>query len=172
MVFCCYKYVISEILFSVWTKKRNVQVDNLYDWLPSHWLQITAFKESKSGYRLKRKRWTHKNPVLGKVQRLLFFLDSIHCTGLFLTLLPLRKERAFQWKCSFIFQWSERLYLCGFVCLYVFCRMMGQWGWRYYELMPGTNEILASKHDIVTGQTRALWDRHLCSWQFFRLFYG
>ena len=34
----------------------------------------------------------------------------------------------------------------------------------------GTNEILASiKHGIAKGRTRAIWDRHLDSSQFFRL---
>ena len=39
----------------------------------------------------------------------------------------------------------------------------------YYELMLGTNEILASKHDIAKGQTRTLCDRHIGSSKFFRL---
>ena len=30
------------------------------------------------------------------------------------------------------------------------------YGWRYYELMRGTNEILASTYDIAKGQIRAL----------------
>ena len=38
-----------------------------------------------------------------------------------------------------------------------------------YELMLGTNEILASKHDIAKGQTRTLCDRHIGSSKFFRL---
>ena len=33
--------------------------------------------------------------------------------------------------------------------------------------MLGTNEILASKHDIAKGQRRSLWDLHLGSFQFF-----
>ena len=39
----------------------------------------------------------------------------------------------------------------------------------YYELMLGTNEILASKHDIAKGQTTTLCDRHIGSSKFFRL---
>ena len=39
----------------------------------------------------------------------------------------------------------------------------------YYELMLGTNEILASKRDIAKGQTRTLCDRHIGSSKFFRL---
>ena len=48
-------FVIPEILSSVWTKKRDIQLDNFYNWLPSHCSQITAFKESKSDCRLWRK---------------------------------------------------------------------------------------------------------------------
>ena len=39
----------------------------------------------------------------------------------------------------------------------------------YYELMLGTNEILASKHDIAKGQTTTPCDRHIGSSNFFRL---
>ena len=35
----------------------------------------------------------------------------------------------------------------------------------------GTNEILAS-YDFAKGRTRALWDRHLDSSQFFVFYYG
>ena len=45
------------------------------------------------------------------------------------------------------------------------------YGCRYYELMRGTNEILASNYDIAKGQTRALWDRHLGFSQFCRLLF-
>ena len=38
--------------------------------------------------------------------------------------------------------------------------------------MLGTNEILAFKHDITKGQTRALLDRYLDSSQFFVFHYG
>ena len=41
------------------------------------------------------------------------------------------------------------LWLCVFGCVL-------QRPIRYYELMLGRNEILASKHDIAKGQTRAL----------------
>ena len=50
--------------------------------------------------------------------------------------------------------------------------IFGHYGWRYYELMRGTNEILASNYDIAKGQTRALWDPHLGSSQFFVYYYS
>ena len=34
----------------------------------------------------------------------------------------------------------------------------------------GTNEILASKHDLAKGQTRELWDHHFDPSQFFLSF--
>ena len=65
---------------------------------------------------------------------LLFFLDSINCTGLFLILVPLRKESVTVivknlWGFSmevllFELFWKKKkssyvssMYLCGFVCL-------------------------------------------------------
>ena len=39
----------------------------------------------------------------------------------------------------------------------------------YYELMLGTNEILASKHDTAKGQRRTLCDSHIGSSKSFRL---
>ena len=66
---------------------------------------------------------------------LLFFLDSINCTGLFLILVPLRKESVtvivknlwgfsmevllFElfWKKKKKSSYVSGMYLCGFVCL-------------------------------------------------------
>ena len=61
------------------------------------------------------------------------------------------------------------MYLCGFVSLYV--RMFAERANKVEGTMSwclGTNEILAS-YDFAKGRTRALWDRHLDSSQFFRL---
>ena len=67
-------------------------------------------------------------------------------------------------KKQLICQWCERMYLCGFVTV-IANKIEGTMSWCL-----GTNEILASiKHGIAKGRTRALWDRHLDSSQFFRL---
>lgn len=45
---------------------------------------------------------------------------------------------------------KNRLYDSGLsLCIFVRMRIAG---WRYYELMVGTDEILATKHDTVNGQ--------------------
>ena len=63
------------------------------------------------------------------------------------------------------------MYVCGFVALYV--RMFVAGVNKFEGTMSWclrTNEILAAiKHGTAKGQTRALWDRHLDSSQFFRL---
>ena len=63
------------------------------------------------------------------------------------------------------------LWLCIFVTLYA--RMVAARANKVEGTMSWgleTNEILASiKHGIAKGRTRALWDRHLDSSQFFRL---
>ena len=62
------------------------------------------------------------------------------------------------------------MYPCGFVALSV--GMSVAWANKVKGTISwclGTNEILASNHDIAKGQTRTLWDRHLDSSQFFRL---
>ena len=66
------------------------------------------------------------------------------------------------------------LYLCDFVALYVRMfvaranKVEGTMSWCL-----GTNETLAYiKHGIAKGRTRALWDRHLDSSQFFVFYYG
>ena len=72
------------------------------------------------------------------------------------------------WKnCSYV----SGVSVCIFVALYVRIfvagvdKVEGTMSWCL-----GTNEILASiKHGIAKGRTRALWDRHLDSSQFFRL---
>ena len=72
----------------------------------------------------------------------------------------------FEKNCSYV----SGLSVCIFVALFfrLCCRgpskVEGTMSWCL-----GTNEILASKRDFAKGQTRALWDRHLVSSQFFRL---
>ena len=72
------------------------------------------------------------------------------------------------WKKSLICQWCERMYLC-ILYLRIFVARVGKVEGTMSWCL-GTNEILASiKHRIAKGRTRALWDRHLNSSQFFRL---
>ena len=82
------------------------------------------------------------------------------------------KSKTFTCKlCSWPILYVRGVIVCIFVALYL--RMFvarantveGTMSWCL-----GTNEILASiKHGIDKGRTRALWDRHLDSAQFFRL---
>ena len=48
---------------------------------------------------------------------------------------------------------------------------MGQYGWRYYELMLGTNETLASKHDIAKDQ-QGHFETAILVQSFFVFYYG
>ena len=70
------------------------------------------------------------------------------------------KERLFQSLLSVVVVYVSVLSVCIFVALCVAGanKVEGTMSWCL-----GTNEILASKHDIAKGQTRALWDRHLDS---------
>ena len=74
------------------------------------------------------------------------------------------KERLFQSLLSVVVVYVSVLSVCIFVALCVWMsaaganKVEGTMSWCL-----GTNEILASKHDIAKGQTRALWDRHLDS---------
>ena len=75
------------------------------------------------------------------------------------------------WNCERLLRNICFFYCCGFVALSVrTCvaganRVEGTMSWCLE-----TNEILASKRDIAKGQTRALWDHHLDSSEFFYLF--
>ena len=59
----------------------------------------------------------------------------------------------------FTCQWSGLriwIFVALWVCVCLCVCYRGQQGWRYHELMLGTDEILLSKYDIAKGQTRAL----------------